>query len=439
MTKIAFLCLYGLAPVVALRLARRAGVTLAVVSIPSIVLVAYLVFAYIGLPVLYFQWDSTAIAIGASDLATIYRMLLYAATALVALPLGFCLCRLLVPLPEYVSPRASLGTPTARVVGILAVTCLFVFGLYLRRVPGVALFAALKNDFQEQMVLRSEMTNALFEKSFDWQGLFYIDLLQFICFIIFANILVTRNRRHYRYFVPLLLIELFVALSTTQKSPVVFLAAGLLLVYVLTRQNGRITAKNLMIAAGTIATTVLCSYFIIFKNTAPVLLVLQAMVSRIFVGSLSPGYFYLKFFPDVHPFLWGRSLSNPFGFLPFHQYPLTSSIYDFIYPSHRPSGIFGTAPTAYWGEAYANFGPVGPLAVGVLLGVLVYLVAFGCNRLPDSPVKTALIAWMALHLQYLSITSFSNYVLDQHMVFIVLVSLGLAALNARTQTKRAKI
>ena len=81
---------------------------------------------------------------------------------------------------------------------------------------------------------------------------------------------------------------------------------------------------------------------------------LENIGNRIFFTHTTALYHYFSLFPSSHDFLYGVSFPNPAGIFQFENFPLTKWI--FINGLNRSRQIVGTAPSAFIGEIYANFG-----------------------------------------------------------------------------------
>ncbi len=411
---------YGLGLVLLLLVRKRLGIRFDVVSLPGVFLLSFLAFAYVGLVFLYFRLDPLSVSIGATNPALVWAMLGCTVLSLAGVLAGFAAMQRLRALPQPPAGQAAQAFSRSTlllVVGLLLVCCLAA-GAAILESPRVALFEALRGNKAAIVLARSQMTNARAPGAFDWQRLLYIDMFQFLLFCLFAHALARRKIASLVLFLAFLGLGLAASYLAMQKHDAVFLLAGLALTSLLARRGGRVPALFVAAAVPVLATVLLVPY--VLSYSWPLYELIKNVGQRLCIGSLSPAYFYLKLFPDAHPFLHGKSLSNLLGLLPFEQFPLTRFVYDNIYPEHAGTAIVGSAPTVFWGEAYANFGWAGPLAIGLLAGMALYALHFVLSGLRRSLINIALTAWVILHVQYLSITSFSNYILDQHLAAIVL-------------------
>ena len=99
---------------------------------------------------------------------------------------------------------------------------------------------------------------------------------------------------------------------------------------------------------------------------------IDAVFSRIILGQTMSLYHYFSLFPNTHDFLYGLSLPNPGSLLPFDNFPITKWV--FVNGLNRSWEIAGTAPSAFIGEIYANFGyPIMLVSMFILAMSLQYI------------------------------------------------------------------
>lgn len=416
-----FVTCYGLGLLLPVLVCKRLGVRLSVVSLLSVFFLSYYVFAYVGLLPLYFHLDPMSLSMGLTDRSCITAMLGFAILTLGGVLAGFAATKALLPAlrPRLQGPLLPLPALAARTVTVGLVGCTLVAAFLVLTTPHIALFEALRGRVDEVAWARSQMTNARPTGGFDWQRLFYIDGFQFLLFSLFAQVLAQRRRMDQILLAVFIPMGLACAYLTMQKHDAIFLLLGLGLTYLLARHDGRVSPRLVAVFLPILAAVLIIPYLASYAGS--VSQKLESLVERVFVGSLFPAYFYLKIFPTQHAFLHGTSLSNLLGLLPFQQFPLTRFVYDAIYHPPLDSGIVGTAPTVFWAEAYANFGWTGPLWVGCAVGGMIYALHWLLHHLDKSPSNIALTAWIILHIQFLSITSFSNYLVNQHLAIVIVL------------------
>lgn len=421
-----FLAVY-LAPLgVTLVLLWLAGVTLTRLSIPSVVVLFYLAFAHLGTLPLYFGWDQSSIYLGVEDPALVFRMALFAGLALVCFSAGVLYVRVVAGEGSgWEAPREAVGaTPTElRAMTLLLILAVVVYGAYLARVPSIALLHALRGDEAAAAVARSDMTNA-FTGAYWRYRLFFRTGLDFCAVFFLAHYLAVRGRPALTRVVVAGWAAFFTAVAAIEKSPIAMLLLMCYFAYVYTR-GGRFWQPATKYLAAPLLTAIAATYLLLMG--APSLTASFGFLGwRVLTGQLSPAYFYLDLFPERLPYLWGGSLPNPGGILPFDSLPLTRIVQDYVVRTGS-ADVAGSSPTAFWGEAYANFGPAGVVGAAFVMGVVVAGVALVLARCAASPTTTAAVVMLAAHYSGLAMAGISNYLADTTAVFIfALAAAGLA-------------
>lgn len=212
----------------------------------------------------------------------------------------------------------------------------------------------------------------------------------------------------------------FISIMATEKAPFFWLLVSLFLVFIIVKYNSKMTIKKFIIFSILLFIgMVVIYYYMYWESDKDILHAINTVTSRIFAASIQPAYHYLEFFPIQKDFLYGRSFPNPKGIFPFETFNLTQEIMNFAQPEHLTSGIVGTMPTIFWAEAYANFGLIGVFIVPFIVGVIIWIISYYINKIENTPVKVALYVWLILHFKNLSITGFSDFIIDFYLIFTV--------------------
>ena len=147
---------------------------------------------------------------------------------------------------------------------------------------------------------------------------------------------------------------------------------------------------------------------------------LNSTLSRILTGSIEPAFLYVETFPKKNDYLMGKSLPNPGGLLPYE--PQRSSVIIGDIQSLNDN-IQTTAPTAFWADAYANFGWVGVLTVPFFVGYVIYLIDKVFLGFAPNALVLSLYVWLIVHYKDLCASSINNYIIDIKIIGVVLVSI----------------
>lgn len=432
-----FIVVYFTVPVAIMSFLHKIEIDLRKVSLLSMFLIYYFALSFIGHLPLFFGWFEYPMEIGVVDSYRILVMLLYNSINIFLVIFGFYLVqRIAGPLTESTDIPSKLTFRSITFLNIIVVLCLIIFILYQKHTPQLPFMAILFEGTDLVKVLRSQATN-------DFQGplpyhyyrLFYSTILIFAVLTFYAQVRLTGKTVHRLTFILSFIFAAFTAIMNTEKAPIIWLIIGCLLIH-FHLDNKRISFRSIfLLSLPIIGLMVLMVAIFMVGLDRGFFYYLESVFRRIFVGGMIPGYFYLELFPDMQDFLLGKSFPNPRGIFPWEPYPLTLEVKTFMNPELIKAGIVGSAPTAYWGELYANFGLLGLLVISPLIGIGLYVLQGLLNMLPNSPVKSALVVWCALHYMKLAETSFSNYLFDEDIVAIMMIAIIMMAADNHGKIK----
>jgi len=205
-----------------------------------------------------------------------------------------------------------------------------------------------------------------------------------------------------------------------EKAILFWVLIALFLTYIIVRDQGKLYIRKLIfISLLVLVGLIFLYYYMYMKADRSIFDSIISVFSRAFTGSIQPAYYYLELFPTHHDFLWGRSFPNPKGILPFETFKLTQKIMNFANPEDLKNGILGSMPTIFWAEAYANFGIIGVFIVPFIVGVVIWIFQYCINKFENTPIKIALYVWLIIHFKNLSITGFSDFIMDFYLIFTV--------------------
>lgn len=416
-----FIVLFLFFPVLTFVLLQLSGFSLLRVGLPQFVVTALFVFSILGTLPLYFGWDEYYIKLGVTDKPLIFRMMLFSGYTMVFVTAGAIFGKKFFNKPAVVNQfeiiRINRSEVWLMIIQFIAV--LVVLSIYLSKISSVALFVALFENVSEAKVARSMMGNG-FPGKYHWYSLVIHNLANILTFSFFSIYLLARKKVYLFAFVLTFLVSAFTALMATEKAPFAWLLIGLFLVYVLITSNGRYPFKKLTVFFPIVLTFMILSY-VVFMGFSELGQVFSSLFSRIFAGSIAPAYHYLEFFPQHQEFLFGASFPNPAGILPHQPFELTKEINNWLSPTMIESGIVGSMPTVFWGEAYANFSLAGVLIVPFIIGFLLYFIEVIISRFIDTPFKIGFYVWVLLHYKDLSVTGFSGYFIDFNLIVLALI------------------
>ncbi len=218
-------------------------------------------------------------------------------------------------------------------------------------------------------------------------------MAQLIPFLVVLALLKSKltNKNIWRFlFIALAVFAMYRSISDLQKKPLLdfiillFIASWIF--------KGKINWKQVGVLIGVAVGILSLMYiFIMGLTNRPFITLLEGISSRLFLGQTAPLYYYFSLFPDSHEFLYGATLPNPGGIFQFEHFPITKWI--FVNGLNRNWEIVGTAPSAFIGEMYANFGfTIMVLSILVLSLILQYIQIKFISR-PRTLLLTAFYAY----------------------------------------------
>lgn len=407
------------------------GIPFNYIGIPSVVISAIFVFAYIGLFPLYFGWDDYRFfGEGIQDSNLVLKAYLLTCLTIFMLLVGMTFSKLVFQLnltPELNINYRDLNRKETYILFSFLVFSILVLLLYLNAVPKVAIFTLFSDGVVAASSARSSMANG-FAGKYHWYSLIMHDLLNLITFCFYAAWLRSRYRRYLYLFLISLLFSVFTAIMAIHKAPLIWLLIGLFFVYTLCRFKGKIPVFSIMKLVA-ISILFLVMFYMYFMGTDTIAIAFKALFSRAFTGGVAPSYYYLEYFPHEHDYLYGTSFPNPGGIFPFTPYALTIEVNDWKFPLLKEQGIVGSAPTIFWAESYANFGVAGVALIPFIVGVCLSFITHIVNKLENTPIKIGGIVWLILHYFHLSDSGISGYLFDFYlfgMSFFVVLLIVLA-------------
>lgn len=416
---------------------RIAGERINQVSIVNVTAVALIMFSLLGTFPLFYQLDEYRYNIGVRDPAVVLEVLFYSTVNIVFFLLGVIFIRKVVGLEDNkfsssdIKPLSGFQYKSLYVVFIFCVLVLF---KYLSQVDKIALFVALTDVDSSIKLARSDMGNS-FSGKYHWYKLVMHDFGSLLTYCSFALWLMRKTLKSLLFFIITFIYSVFVDIMATEKAPLAWLLVGLFMVYFLVRRDGFVPFRKLISFSLLLVVTLMFSY-IYFMGVRDFGSAIWSVFSRTFSGSIFPAYFYLEFFPEHQDYLFGKTFPNPGGLMPYEPYRYTIEVMNWLFPKLADSGVVGTAPTVFWGEAYANFGPIGIPIVAFIIGCFVALVSCLVSRLEINPVSIGFLVWLILIFKSLSTTGFSGYLYSIYIVFVSVLVLFIYSMRGKINIRK---
>jgi len=356
---------------------------------------------FIGLAILYFHLDTYRWEIGIRDRVLISKMLIFSILAFVTVVTTYVFFN-----PRSARPNVRNISVTKQekylAIGLFLFSAFVVFQ-YVRGLEGIALFLALSGDFDSALVARSDMSN-----NFGGLHWFRIGLMQIpIILYYFAYLTLPRSSVLQKA----LLVGLFGVVSvvlalSTEKFAVIQFIVGLLFLRI---KYVRKLSIGGLLAWGSALIAIIGFFYMAFAGISDPSEVFRVAASRILTGSIGTAHFYLEYFPDMHPYLFGRSLPNPLGIFPWEPFSPAVEIMNWKFPIFLQKGVTGSSPSTFWAEGYANLGIVGVVIAALYIGTLLAFSQRVFNQYSNFVFIRAVEGWFFTFIFAVNISGVSEY------------------------------
>lgn len=401
------------------------------VGILNFLLISIFVFAYIGVVFLFFHMDPLRVSNGVVNKETIFEIWLYSSISAFFIIVGAFFSKKVLAIADSsfniqkINKITNIQRYKSYVFIFLGLIFLF---LYIKSVPNIAIFNIFSFESKSGIQsLRSDMGNN-FQGSYFIYSIFMEDILKFLLFSFYAQWLIFNNRKDLYVVIFLFLVNGFVALMATEKAPIIWLIIGMFLVNVIIRRGGKIPLRSIVkISIPVFA--ILIGMYMFFMKSLSVSDAFNSVLSRTFTGSITPAYFYLELFPEHYDYLHGKSFPNPKGILPYEPVRLTVLVMDWVNPQLEQLGIVGTMPTVFWAEIYANFGPLLIAPASFFVGFILKMFDGFILKFRELPLCIGYYVWVILYFRSLSVTSFSNFILNISLIVITVIFVFISMRN----------
>lgn len=437
MLSVLFLSLFIFLPLFVTIQLKIAGERINQIGLVNVTVFALFVFSVLGTLPLFYHLDEYRYVSGVQNKYIVLKVMFFSSVNIVFFLIGVIYIRKILRLRPVKFSSQDLHPLNGFQKQFLAMAflfCIVVLFLYLSKVDSIAIFVALTEGSEAAKIARSDMGNS-FPGNYHWYKLVMHDLgnvLTFTCYALWLK------RKNLLTFIPFLVTasySTFVAVMATEKAPFAWLLIGLFMIYFLVRNDGFIPLKNVVPFALLLLGTLMMSY-LFFMGSSDLTTAAWSVFSRAFSGSISPAYFYLEFFPAHEDYLWGKTFPNPGGLLPYEPYRYTVEVMNWRFPALLESGVVGSAPTVFWGEAYANFGPAGIPVVAFVIGCLTGIVSFFVSKIEVNAFTVGFSVWLMLTFKNLSTTGFSVYFYNIYIIFLVIVVALVLSLRGYFKIRR---
>jgi hypothetical protein len=443
-----FLILWTLLPTLWNLMLKGAGVNLRRISIPGIFMLSMGLFQYIGFPLAFFQLENiSANYIGGGN-ATVWTVFAYTSLTFTFLIIGFITAaRTTINSGPDLENRFSLNgfVPASQVERMYLIALLVISVSVLVSYSSIigfdniALFAVL--GFVETEIGATKLRSLMgteFSGKYHWYSYFMRDLLSLVAFSIYADYLLTKRTRLKAFIIiAIFCVSAFSFLMATEKGPFLWLIIGFFIVRLIVVSNSYVNRKALF--GGLLALIPLGLYiFYSFIEVDDFGVALEAFISRLFVAQMQSFFHAVEIVPSQIDYLFGRTISNPGGILPYTPYDFSAEMtYRYGFQLNSAEVAVTTLPLMFSAEAYVNFGVLGVVVSSAALGYFFYKVNIFFVSLTAQPLVVGTFVWVMLHFKDLSMTGLGSLIVDHQLwTTAVILAVGLLLTGQRRVKNR---
>lgn len=280
-----------------------------------------------------------------------------------------------------------------------------IFATYLFQLPTIPFLSLLSatSSYTELTETRYLATTGFTGNSYLY-SLSYSILLPLTSLIALSKWFASKRKTWLITFSVLFFISIFGTLATNQKAPIVTYVVGLFILYTINR--GKINYKKTALVLITLLLILLPMVYLLNPDIPAgkerILKSMQGISHRIFLGQTSCLYSYFEVFPNIHPFVYGRTIGDLSTFMGWDCFQASQYVYDWLFPYHAGKG---SANTIFIADMYADFGYVIMILSIIFVGFLLQTCQIWLTRSPKTPVNIALLSFLCISFAKLSQTN----------------------------------
>lgn len=412
-----------------------------VFSITSFFCLCYISFAYIGsvlLNIMHFEAEDYLGMYARPDI--FFLVWVFTLLGLLFLLLGFAIANIVFKYICY--PRKNRDLQLIKVsiscfdnsdkilfvILFLFILSFFVLLVYRNAIGGFPLESVFSADNGAALAfLRSEATNNFSGKFYRY--VMFMETLPLFLFIVVSFIKSCKKKKWKYLYIALFLYNLFYSLSTIQKAPILkfLLLCCIIFFYKDGFINKKIVLKLVVFSCALVLIMYMCFMGL---EDAPIEVIIEGALHRIFIGAVHPFYWYIKY-AEEFGFLYGTSFPNPAGIFPFESFRLTVEIMNYA-KGDLLGDLVGSMPTVYIGEMYINFGLYGLALASLMFGFILQTLDILFVRyllVNKSVLVSSLYIYMIYYFSQFTETGISGIIIDTDLYIVLFISFVYCLIN----------
>lgn len=402
-------------------------------TISSFFMLFYLVYVVIGavsLNVFYFEYEYNLYLYERKDL--LFNIWKYSISGLILIPIGMYMSNCIfkynskIRYNSFLNKNISYKYENKLLIITIISMCIsiIILYIYMNKISYIPIFEVFQNLSSDELAkLRSDAGNGFEGKVYRYM-LIVKTIPAVFLLISFFNKAV--NKQWMYLFIFILIYNIFVNIIDLNKGPVINILLTLLIAHFFL--IGKINWKQLssFILVSFLLITIMYVMFM-GLSTDGLLSTLLAPFHRVFIGSISPFYWW-QLYIEQYGLLEGLSLPNPRHFFDFEYIQISKVVMNFVHPELNSLGIVGSMPMVFWGDWFMNFGIIYIFISMLLFGFLIQSFDIFLIKLISSKKTVVLLSiylYSLFHFKSYSVTSYFGIMFDTNIVIPVLFFLML--------------
>ena len=248
----------------------------------------------------------------------------------------------------------------------------------------------------------------------------------------YAMLLRRGTFRHQALFWVLLVFALMGTTAFLNKDGAVVVAVGLLLVYLFERRSLSVLRAA---SVGMVALVAVVGLYVVYD---PAFLArgqaAQGLWDRVFVSYSRASAIGFRLWPEEEPPLYGATIVNPGGVLPYESVDLSQKVFPYAYDTE----VVGSAPVPAFAEGYVNLlWPGAILAIALCFALVVGMQAIFA-RIRYGPLEVGLLAVLVYSASEMAVNSvFYSLLHPTNIIFYVAMLTAFALIRPEREAVAA--
>jgi len=287
------------------------------------------------------------------------------------------------------------------VIFILFLVVLVITLTYFSRIKTIPLLYMLKHPHEVyKLMIMREQVFKLLDPRWSASGstkMFYIYLFlrttiyPFLIMLTLGYYLISRQLKWLFLFIGTLFIGGFYAASSIARSPVAAIFMRVFFFYFIYKK-GYLNKKSLIVLLILILAFPTFITAFAYGSNMTIIDAIQRVGKRLFYTPAWSLYYYFEIFPQHHNFLYGQTIAKPFlQFFTKDFFYVENYVYKYIFPQGVETGHENDA---FISNCYADFGLLGVILGGILVGIIMQTLQIYLLRQKKTISNIAIYSFM---------------------------------------------